>query len=126
MESRGVLLQEDKKNREKGFTLIELLVVVAIIAILAAIAIPQFTKYKRKSAVAAVSGAITQCITEAAAQYADNSAATTFTCKVGDTSFNITVNSDTGVVNTFTNQKISYKGYNDITCSYDGSQVTCQ
>ncbi|RUM48529.1 MAG: prepilin-type cleavage/methylation domain-containing protein [Hydrogenothermus sp.] len=124
--------QEEKRKSQKGFTLIELLVVIAIIAILAAVAIPQFTKYKRKAAISAATGALTQCISEAAAAYADNGN-TNYTCQIGSTNVDIVLDANTGEIstiegvapgNTFT---ITYSGYS-LTCSYSSTngKVSCE
>ncbi|MGC9081400.1 prepilin-type N-terminal cleavage/methylation domain-containing protein [Sulfurihydrogenibium sp.] len=56
------------RKSNAGFTLIELLVVVAIIAILAAIAIPQFGKYRKSAAAAAVEADARNCVTDAIAE----------------------------------------------------------
>jgi type IV pilus assembly protein PilA len=70
----------NKKN-EKGFTLIELMIVIAIIGILAAIAIPQFSAYRRRSYNSAAQSDLRNAATAQEAYFVDHS---TYTSNVAD------------------------------------------
>ena len=59
------------KRDEKGFTLIELMIVIAIIGILAAIAIPQFSAYRKRSYNAAAQADLRNAATAQEAYYVD-------------------------------------------------------
>lgn len=61
------------KRDEKGFTLIELMIVIAIIGILAAIAIPQFSAYRKRAFNSSAQSDVRNLATAQEAYYVDNS-----------------------------------------------------
>src|SRR5438445_1431594 len=65
-------MQKLRLQSELGFTLIELLVVVAIIGILAAIAIPQFSAYRKRGYEAQVKSDLRNAATAEEAYFAAN------------------------------------------------------
>ena len=66
------MLTKLNKKHEAGFTLIELMIVIAIIGILAAIAIPQFSAYRKRSFNSAAQADLRNAATAQEAYYVDH------------------------------------------------------
>ena len=96
-------------RNEKGFTLIELLIVIAIIGILAAIAIPQFSQYKKRAYYSDVEANLHNLYLACKAYWADEGAANACTTTIAsgtsygfNQSANVTVSPGTGTEDVFT------------------------
>jgi len=101
-----MLLKLNKMKEQKGFTLIELMIVIAIIGILAAIAIPQFSAYRKRAYNSAAESDLKNFTTAQEAYFVDNQTycntpATLVATYGAFTSENVTVSINSANISTY-------------------------
>ena len=118
------MLTKFTKKNEKGFTLIELMIVIAIIGILAAIAIPQFSAYRKRSYNSGAMSDLRNAATAQEAYYADYSTYTTTIALIQGASYGLYTSKDVAMAipggNTDGYTMTAYHSAGDITYTLSG------
>jgi type IV pilus assembly protein PilA len=92
-----MILKLNKMKNQKGFTLIELMIVIAIIGILAAIAIPQFSAYRRRSYNSAAQSDLKNATTAQEAYFVDEQTYASAVANLIGTTFGLYTSQNTTV-----------------------------
>lgn len=123
------MLSKMTRNNEKGFTLIELMIVIAIIGILAAIAIPQFTNYKKRAGNSASMSDLKNLATAQEVYNTDNNTYTSTIANLSDAGFisaskNVTVTITAASATAFTATAVSSAGTHTYTVTGPGGSIS--
>jgi len=105
------MLTKFTKKNEKGFTLIELMIVIAIIGILAAIAIPQFSAYRKRSYNSSAQSDVRNLATSQEAYYVDESTYASTYSRLTGTSYGYMQSGNVTVVVTGDADNYTITGY---------------